>query len=302
MINEFFTENGFKHPFKKDNITLSFIFSYSDLASINIFNNFRKVLNLNRPSSNNFTNNNQKNLNFDVFHTKYNDKDLIFYGFDNELVNLNDLDLKGDAFIFLSRHSSSSKKPCLTVHTTGNFSEAQFGGYDNKISEPAPFLHKSLISSLNKLSKDSEEVVLEATHHGPYIEKPHVFIEIGSDKKRWENKELSKTICDSIFNTLKNINLPKYYGIGIGGSHYAREFTKISIETPISIPIIIPKYALKHIDEKMIKDLSKYSKNFILDWKGLSSHKDKIISLIDKNNFNYFRNDKIKKYFRNIKS
>ncbi|MFW6047001.1 MAG: D-aminoacyl-tRNA deacylase, partial [Candidatus Woesearchaeota archaeon] len=144
MIDELNISNGFKHPFKKDNISLSFIFSYSDQASINIFNDLKSKLKLSEVKS--------SNNRYKKFKSIYKSYNLIFYGFNESLINLDNIDLKGDSFIFLSKHSSKSKKPCLTVHTTGNFSKAQFGGVDNKISEPDPFLHKLLISSLNHIS------------------------------------------------------------------------------------------------------------------------------------------------------
>src|SRR5579863_5695844 len=74
-----------------------------------------------------------------------------------------------DSYVFLSKHASESGDLALTCHSTGNFSEAQFGGFSRQIAIPHPHLQKSYMKHLwtkrNDFSKF--EITIEATHHGP---------------------------------------------------------------------------------------------------------------------------------------
>ena len=62
------------------------------------------------------------------------------------------------------------------------------------------------INVINKLNKNENyEVSVEAVHHGPYLDKEVMFIELGSNEKDWGNKEEGKLICDMV---LQEIDLP----------------------------------------------------------------------------------------------
>ena len=94
--------------------------------------------------------------------------------------------------IFLSRHRSKMATPSLTVHPIGNYGEAQFGGKDKTIIESSPQLMTSLLRRINKnLQKTSlnYHVCFEVTHHGPYLEIPTFFVEVGSTEHEWKQKE-----------------------------------------------------------------------------------------------------------------
>ncbi len=50
-----------------------------------------------------------------------------------------------DGFIFLSKHAAESGTLALTCHSTGNFSEAKFGGNSNELAIPYPNLQKKIL-------------------------------------------------------------------------------------------------------------------------------------------------------------
>src|SRR3989338_9528516 len=109
----------------------------------------------------------------------------------------NDLDKKieADLFIFATKHQSAKGVHSLSCHSPGNWDRAEAGGKDRELCGSPALLLKEDFLELNKAGKDTHhEITLEVTHHGPYIEKPCVFIEIGSDEENWINKDAGKII------------------------------------------------------------------------------------------------------------
>ena len=97
---------------------------------------------------------------------------------------------------FLSRHKAASGTPSLTVHPIGNWGVAEYGGSDNDVSHTSPSEMSGLLFELYKTAPDGYQICLEATHHGPYVETPTFFIEIGSSPDRWELKEPAEAIAE----------------------------------------------------------------------------------------------------------
>ena len=85
-----------------------------------------------------------------------------------------------EGVIVLSRHRSKSGDPTLTIHPTGNYGDADFGGVPNSISMSYPKMMGALLRSLKSSAKETGfKVSLEVTHHGPISDLPMLFIEIG---------------------------------------------------------------------------------------------------------------------------
>jgi len=53
-----------------------------------------------------------------------------------------------DGFVFLSKHASETGTLALTCHSTGNFSEALFGGKPRQVAIPHSHLQKSYMQAL----------------------------------------------------------------------------------------------------------------------------------------------------------
>ncbi|MGH9998865.1 MAG: D-aminoacyl-tRNA deacylase, partial [Nitrosopumilaceae archaeon] len=110
-----------------------------------------------------------------------------------------------DGFVFLSKHAAETGTLALTCHSTGNFSEARFGGFERQVAIPHPHLQKSYLQSLWKKRKDFTkfEITLESTHHGPTaLTKPVLFIEVGTTEKEWNDKELCKNVANIVVDVL----------------------------------------------------------------------------------------------------
>jgi len=101
-----------------------------------------------------------------------------------------------DFIVFASRHKSKKGNPSLSLHAPGNWRGADYGGKEGKICKTSAFVLKYLFQELNKNAQEQKlegyEVTMEVTHHGPLIEKPCCFIELGSSEKQWQDKEAAK--------------------------------------------------------------------------------------------------------------
>src|SRR3989344_1434709 len=106
------------------------------------------------------------------------DKEVVY----NENINLEKIN-QYDFVIFASRHQSEKKERTLSIHAPGNWRGADFGGQKEKICRTSAFFQKQIFEKL-KANADlyrlnDYKVTMEATHHGPLIDKPCIFIEIG---------------------------------------------------------------------------------------------------------------------------
>ena len=195
-----------------------------------------------------------------------------------------------DGFVFLSKHAAESGVLALTCHSTGNFSEAKFGGNERQVAIPHPDLQKTYLKKLyEKKDKFSEfDITLEATHHGPTsLKKPCIFIEIGTTEKQWTDESLCFRVAklvDEVMTT-KLESFP--VAICFGGTHYPEKFTQEILHGKHSLGTVIPKHALDNLDENLFQHIlqqNKMAKTVLLDWAGLGPNKQKILDLLKTTN------------------
>ena len=139
----------------------------------------------------------------DVYHG--NNFDLI--EIDSPAISADWLDEKYDydGFIFLSKHAAESGTLALTCHSTGNFSEAKFGGNTKELAIPYPNLQKKYLQKLwnHRESFSDFEITIEATHHGPtHLKKPSIFVEVGTTESQWKNETLCSSVGQLVVETL----------------------------------------------------------------------------------------------------
>jgi D-aminoacyl-tRNA deacylase len=229
--------------------------------------------------------------NHNIYKKQNKKNNLTLYTTDTEPVYCENIDKKIDAdlFIFATKHVSKSGIHALSVHFPGNWGKAELGGKDKKLCiAPSSFLKEAFLE-LEKLDTDYE-IIQECTHHGPYLKKPVMFIEIGSDVKQWKDKKAGKHIAEVILKITKKI--PKYKTvIAFGGLHHSPNFKKILLNTEFSVSHVCPKYNLENLDAKMIKQAIEKTQEkvdfIVLDWKGLGQEKQGIIELLKELNIKY---------------
>lgn len=221
--------------------------------------------------------------------------------------NLNlDLINKYDVVIFASRHKSEKHEKTLSIHSPGNFREVWGGGKPGRLCPASALFNKHLYECLINQVRESEfdryGVTMEVTHHGPLIDTPCVFIEIGGSEMEWKDRAASFIIAKTIRDAIKTY-VPNEYreiGIGIGGPHYCPGFNKLQETSNVAFAHIIPKYVAP-INESMI--LEAFNQTIeevdfaVLDWKGLgkSEERQKIINILEKNYIPWKKTGQIKK-------
>ena len=282
------------------------IISYSkDKASINIKENIVNNFDFNE-SDEKFDNNN-------IFQTTIDNDIIKLYTINSEHIYTDGLDRKIDAdlFIFISKHSAVEGRPSLTCHPIGNFGKAEKGGREKTLCTAPSFFLKNILNELNKNSDDADyDVTMEATHHGPFLEKPILFVEIGSSEKEWEDQNAGSIIAKSLISTIKNNSndndsINKNFNeknnnyesvFVIGGSHYNHVATKAMLKTNFGVGHICAKYNLENLDESLIKQAMKKTipeaRFVLLDWKGLGKEKKGIVDILERSNIEYRRSDK----------
>ena len=237
-----------------------------------------------------------------------------FYLVDEEIIYTENLDMnkinKYDFVIFASKHSSSSpeKRKTLSIHTPGNWlnTTPKFGGQAGKVCRSSAVFQKQLFEKLHenveKHSLKDYEITLECTHHGPLIEKPCVFAEIGSTETEWKDLRsafvMAKTISEVIFEFKENPY--NEIAIAIGGPHYCPNFNNIQLNSNVAISHIIPEYSFPLTEEKIKEAIKKTEEEvdiFLLDWKGLGREEQRkgIIEILKKFYIQYRKTSEISK-------
>src|SRR3989344_1951133 len=208
-----------------------------------------------------------------------------------------DKKIKADYFIFATRHQSKAGVKSLCVHPIGNFSKALLGGKEKELVLTMPIYMKTAILELSgKNTLTDFEIAFESTHHGPYLEKPCMFIEIGSSENEWRDEEAGKIIAETILEIVKSKE--KYKScIVLGGSHYNQTAKKMMLNSEYAVGHVCAKYNLENLDEEMLKQMIERSDDkvelIVLDWKGLKE-KEKIKRLLENCGIRYERYDKLK--------
>jgi D-aminoacyl-tRNA deacylase len=243
-------------------ITVLIIASSEDPASINIKNSLLEQTSWDK------TNIFLKN---EVYHHKEMKNIVILTIPDSKITHENivaevkqNLGLEAKQAIFISRHTSKTGEPTLTVHPLGNYGLAEFGGKSNTLSFSSPKIMTQLLRILKKNAKEKKlyhKVCFEVTHHGPYMTIPAVFIEVGSTEEEWNKKLPAKIVAKTILNLLQNHHYEEDFEkempvlVGVGGGHYAPRFTDIALEKNIAFGHMIPSYQINagNVNSNMIK-------------------------------------------------
>jgi D-aminoacyl-tRNA deacylase len=193
-----------------------------------------------------------------------------------------DKNIDADLLIFATTHRSEKGVQSLTVHFPGNWKAAALGGKEREIGIAPASLAKALYLGLKQ--RFDGTVTVEATHHGPYLEKPSLFIEIGSSEEQWKDPVLGKIIAETLRDVVGKEQVCETV-VALGGGHYPQEINKILERTRYAVGHMCPKYALADLDKTMLQQA--WERNlekplfFVLDWKGMGTEKERILALLD---------------------
>ncbi len=208
-------------------------------------------------------------------------------------------ELNAEFIIFASRHSSKSGKPTLSVHPVGNWGKAELGGRDRELGLSSAALMKSYLTGLKEKQEQMHleyEVSYEATHHGPLLKTPCCFIEVGSTEPQWRDEKAGLALAETI---MEKTSFPECKpAIGLGGLHYNPKFTRIALSTEHAFSHMCPKYNLPNFSLEMLEKAVNASmervEEIIVEYKGLGSEKQRILSLLEQQELPVLRARNIK--------
>jgi D-aminoacyl-tRNA deacylase len=227
-----------------------------------------------------------------VYMSEINGKQVSFITLKEEAVNAQNLQTDfpaAELVVFLSRHSSQSGRPTLSVHTPGNLAAAELGGLPRKVSFSPAFAMqtslKALVHYKEALNLDYE-VSYECTHHGPSLDVPAMFVELGSSPDQWSDSTAAQAVAQAAISAVANYKARSRSAVlGIGGTHYNQKFTLMALMGEAVFGHMIPKYAVANVDSEMLcqcreRTLEKVPLA-VLDWKGIRSEdKPKLLSAL----------------------
>lgn len=154
--------------------------------------------------------------------------------------------------VFLSRHKSESGTPTLSVHPIGNFADAPYGGRPGTVVESHPAWMAGLFEALRERDPAGYEVTYEATHHGPYLEAPTLFYELGSTEDEWTDERAGRVLAEALLAAEPVEQTPVLW---VGGGHYCPQVNDAVRAGEIAPGHVIPGWATgKGITDETLED------------------------------------------------
>ena len=204
-------------------------------------------------------------------------------------------DYKTDLIMFLSKHSSAKGIPAFTTHATGNWSDkAELGGKPHELSYAAPLEMLQLLKSMKELSTTASGpgVTYEATHHGPLLTIPSLFVELGGNKEVTGIKRYQEVVSKSVSRLISG-DADTYFSkivVGIGSNHYPGKFSSIAFGRGYAFAHIMPRYYTS--EYAMLEQAFTRSKQrpelAVIDWKSIrAGDRDKIINKLNEIGIDY---------------
>jgi D-aminoacyl-tRNA deacylase len=236
-----------------------------------------------------------------VYHAEINGKQVRLVTLQEETINAQTLpnhfeDLS--LIVFISRHSSASGTPTLSVHTPGNFAAAELGGLPRQVSVSPAAAMQTALKALKRYQQEMKldyAVSYECTHHGPSLNVPTMFVELGSSARQWSDLKAAEAVAHAAMQAIAEFNVSERTAtIGVGGTHYNQRFTQMALADEAVFSHMIPKYAVQQVDAELLthcmeRTLEKVD-GAILDWKGIkSADKPKLLAALQEIRLPYTR-------------
>jgi D-aminoacyl-tRNA deacylase len=194
-----------------------------------------------------------------------------------------------ELIVFISRHSSKSGTPTLSVHTPGNLGEAKLGGLPRKVSFSPANAMRDALRAMMRLKEEMNldyAVSYECTHHGPSLDVPAMFTELGSSLKQWKDSKAAEAVAHATMEAVSKFRQSQTAAVlGIGGPHYNEKFSRIALRDETAFGHMIPKYAVSSVDadilEQCVERTFEKVELAVLDWKGIKGeHKPKLVAML----------------------
>jgi D-aminoacyl-tRNA deacylase len=223
--------------------------------------------------------------------------------------------------IFPSRHSAASGRPSLTLHPIGVMQldedeEPPYGGKAGDAPPPSPRLAswwKELLQVASSTDFGLEfDTSLEVTHHGPWLEVPSLFIEVGSTDATWGHVPAAECLAGIIHRGLgldgsdgfghwdAEANKGELVLITLGGGHYAPRANLLAQLDGVHLGHMLATYALPFIPPTVEGELPggnwKQSLNAAFRSTQIAFPNGKIIFSMDKKAFKGWQRQAIREH------
>jgi D-aminoacyl-tRNA deacylase len=258
--------------------------SKKDVASLNIAGQILDRYRL-REATENFQGN-------PVYQAEVDGKDVELVTLNEESVyaqNLTESFKNFELVVFISRHSSVSGTPTLSVHTPGNLGEAELGGLPRTVSVSPANAMREALKAMKQFKEEMHldyQVSYECTHHGPSLNVPTMFAELGSSPVQWNDLRAAEAVAHAVIKAVSLLGEPGVTTVlGVGGPHYNAKFTRMALEEEIAFGHMIPKYAIPSVDAEILRHCVERTleriEYAVLDWKGIrGEHKSRVLQTL----------------------
>lgn len=192
--------------------------------------------------------------------------------------------------ICVSRHEMKNPRPLLTVHTSGNWAKAEYGGIDEKVSKANARLNCNILRFLKKLAEERNilenyGISLEATHHGPSLDMFVTFVEVGSTMEEWLDEKCHKLFVDLVNYIIENFESllqgsSKVYSV-VGDLHYSTLVNHV-LNNEYDVGHIVPKYvkpSRKNIVDSIERTFPRPD-GVIIHWKSVDKETRELVTSI----------------------
>jgi D-aminoacyl-tRNA deacylase len=157
----------------------------------------------------------------------------------------------GPTLVFPSIHRSERNVPCLTVHPLGNPGErADVGGAPRTL---APTDARAMATVLRLLDEGGTPLgwnaTYEATHHGPAVELPAFFVEIGYGDQPSPPDEAVRVLAGVLPRIASDPT--DRIALGVGGGHYVPHFTDLALHRRWAFGHLLSRHALAELDSAL---------------------------------------------------
>ncbi len=156
------------------------------------------------------------------------------------------LGVRPDVVVYVSKHRAASGQDALTVHPIGNWHQADYGGRPGEVVPAAP---GPMTDALRRIAADAPRLrfpaSFEATHHGPYLQTPTFYVEVGSGEKAWRHREAAALLARVV---LAASDPGDPVAVGVGGGHYVPRVTDVALARRVSFGHLVPSHALEPPD------------------------------------------------------
>jgi D-tyrosyl-tRNA(Tyr) deacylase len=154
--------------------------------------------------------------------------------------------------VFASIHRSGSETGCVTVHPIGNLlPHAELGGEPRQLPPTAPRLMADALRKMHEAATAAGTfATYEATHHGPALDLPAFFVEIGEGLPESTRTELAPRVAALLGDLTPDPS--DHVALGVGGGHYVPHFTELSLRRRWAFGHLIPRHALPNLTGDVI--------------------------------------------------